>query len=73
MSPREDPLETFTWLIGQGYTVATRSVYNGTKFHVRAVKGDVVLVAEDRELGMVFKSIKTDAENVAFKAANRRR
>lgn len=63
MSHREDPLDTFTWLIGQGYTVAARSVYNGTSFHVRAVKGETVLIAEGRELGAVLRSIKIDAEN----------
>jgi len=62
VAPKEDPLDTLTWLIGQGYTVAMRSVYNGATFHARAVKGDVVLVAEDRELGAVLRRIKIDAE-----------
>lgn len=63
MSPKEDPLETFIWLIGQDYTVAARSVYNGTSFHVRAVKGETILIAEGRELGAVLRNIKIDAEN----------
>jgi hypothetical protein len=62
MSQKEDPLDIFTWLIGQGYAVAARSVYNGTSFHVRAVKGEEVLISEGRELGAVLRNIKIDAE-----------
>lgn len=62
MIQKEDPLDIFTWLIGQGYAVAARSVYNGTSFHVRAVKGEEVLISEGRELGAVLRNIKIDAE-----------
>jgi len=62
MSQKEDPLDIFTWLIGQGYAVAARSVYNGTSFHVRAVRGEEVIISEGRELGAVLRNVKIDAE-----------
>jgi hypothetical protein len=62
MIQKEDPLDIFTWLIGQGYAVAARSVYNGTSFHVRAVRGEEVIISEGRELGAVLRNVKIDAE-----------
>lgn len=69
MSPKQDPLDVFVWLIGQGYVVAARSVYNGTSFHVRAVKGETVHISEGRELGAVLRNIKIDAENAILASA----
>jgi hypothetical protein len=71
MISKEDPIDILVWLISQGYAVAARSVYNGTSFHVRAVKGETVLVSEGRELGKVLRNIKVDAGN-EVQASSRR-
>lgn len=73
MSPKEDPMDVLVWLIGQGYTVATRSIYNGAAFHARAVRGETVLISEGRELGAVLRNLKIDAENAAQKVKSQSR
>jgi len=62
--PREtskDPLDMLVLLLERGWTVAFRTVYNGTVFHARAVQGEATLIREGRELSQVLKEIRAEA------------
>lgn len=63
--PREsskDPVDILCWLISQGYTVAFSGVYRQSLFHIRAVRDEVVLVKEGRELRNVLEDLRHDAQ-----------
>ena len=58
----EDPLEILCWIIERGYTVAFRSVYGGTTFHVRAVRGTEVLIREGRGLKQLMQDLRREIQ-----------
>lgn len=74
--PREtsdDPLDILCWLMERGYTVAFRGVYNRTVFHVRAVRAEIVLVREGRDLRAVMKDLRREAQQNAQAEHSRRK
>lgn len=73
--PREssdDPMDILCWLMERGYTVAFRGVYKQSAFHVRAVRGESVLIREGRELRALMKDLRREAkQNAQTESPNR--
>jgi hypothetical protein len=57
----KDPLDALVFMIETGFTVAVRSVYKQSQFHLRAVQGERVLIAEDRDLAKALLKLRDDA------------
>lgn len=57
----KDPLDALVFMIETGYTVAVRSVYKQSQFHLRAVQGEKILISEDRDLAKALLKLRDDA------------
>lgn len=57
----KDPLDALVFMIEAGFTVAVRSVYRQSQFHLRAVQGEKILVSEDRDLAKALLKLRDDA------------
>jgi len=57
----KDPLDALVFMVETGFTVAVRSVYKQSQFHLRAVQGEKILIAEDRDLAKALLKLRDDA------------
>lgn len=62
-----DPLDALVYLVQEGFSVAVRSVYAGNQMHVRAVRGEKVLITEHRDLGEALRQIRDDSVRLLHK------
>lgn len=63
-STSKDPLDALAFMVETGFSVAVRGVYNSTQFHLRAVKGEEIVMTEDRDLAKGLLKLRDEARRV---------